>query len=390
MDVPLFFGQRMSPAVRDRGVHAGARRPGQPRARGRHRRRGRGGARDECLGRVPPGPVMRELGGPCLGVADQTRSWLVGYDQLIVAAGARDLNLAFRGWEKAGHDGRGRGPRAPHADTRPWPRGAWSSSARGHSPGRGDPRARPRHRGAGDRGGEPGPSRGRRGARPARGGRRALLPGARGRRGAREPRRARGGAPRRDRHGPPADPGVGARDRVRHRLSRRRPDPADRAAPDPGLPPRVPLGARQVRPRDRRGPAHEPRRRLRRPATSRAWTSARCWRRSARSTAGRRGGSGRRGGAWDDRAGPGAGAPPARLRYSPLAPAPRAHDYWRQWLQATLAAGRLGHPRVPVRGGDPGRAGRRPPPRYLGPRSAPMQGPVRHTSSRTGRPIRTR
>jgi NADPH-dependent 2,4-dienoyl-CoA reductase/sulfur reductase-like enzyme len=35
-------------------------------------------------------------------VADLSRSWLIGYDRLIVAAGARDLVLAFRGWEKAG------------------------------------------------------------------------------------------------------------------------------------------------------------------------------------------------------------------------------------------------------------------------------------------------
>jgi NADPH-dependent 2,4-dienoyl-CoA reductase/sulfur reductase-like enzyme len=102
MDVPLFFGQRMSPAVRDRGVMLERVVRANP-------------ALDEAIdagvevelgmsvwGAFRPGPVMRELGGACVGVADQTRSWLVGYDQLIVAAGARDLNLAFRGWEKAG------------------------------------------------------------------------------------------------------------------------------------------------------------------------------------------------------------------------------------------------------------------------------------------------
>jgi NADPH-dependent 2,4-dienoyl-CoA reductase/sulfur reductase-like enzyme len=53
-------------------------------------------------GAFRPGPTLRELGGACLGVADQSRSWLIGYDRLIVAAGARDLGMAFRGWEKAG------------------------------------------------------------------------------------------------------------------------------------------------------------------------------------------------------------------------------------------------------------------------------------------------
>jgi NADPH-dependent 2,4-dienoyl-CoA reductase/sulfur reductase-like enzyme len=102
MDVPLYFGQRMTPAVRDRGVMLERVVRANP-------------ALEEAIdagvevelglsawGAFRPGPVMRELGGPCVGVADQTRSWLVGYDQLIVAAGARDLNLAFRGWEKAG------------------------------------------------------------------------------------------------------------------------------------------------------------------------------------------------------------------------------------------------------------------------------------------------
>src|SRR5262245_22832166 len=102
MDVPLFFGQRMSAAVRDRGVmleRVVRTNPGLEEAI-------EAGVEVELgvsvWGAFHPGPVMRELGGACVGVADQTRSWLVGYDQLIVAAGARDLNLAFRGWEKAG------------------------------------------------------------------------------------------------------------------------------------------------------------------------------------------------------------------------------------------------------------------------------------------------
>ncbi len=101
MDVPLYFGQRMSAAVRDRGVMLERVVRANP-------------ALEEAIeagvevelgvsvwGAFRPGPTMRELGA-CVGVADQARSWLVGYDRLIVAAGARDLELAFRGWEKAG------------------------------------------------------------------------------------------------------------------------------------------------------------------------------------------------------------------------------------------------------------------------------------------------
>ena len=102
MDVPLYFGQRMSPAVRDRG----AMLERVVRANPPLEEALEAGVEVELgvsvWGAFRPGPTMRELGGACLGVADQARSWLVGYDRLIVAAGARDVGLAFRGWEKAG------------------------------------------------------------------------------------------------------------------------------------------------------------------------------------------------------------------------------------------------------------------------------------------------
>jgi thioredoxin reductase len=101
MDVPLYFGQRMSAAVRDRGVMLER----VVRANAALEEAIDAGVEVELgvsvWGAFRPGPTMREF-GPCLGVADLSRSWLVGYDRLIVAAGARDLVLAFRGWEKAG------------------------------------------------------------------------------------------------------------------------------------------------------------------------------------------------------------------------------------------------------------------------------------------------
>src|SRR2546430_6307425 len=53
------------------------------------------------------GPTVQELPAPMLGLADDRRSWLVGYDRLIVAAGARDVVLGFPGWERAGTPGAG-------------------------------------------------------------------------------------------------------------------------------------------------------------------------------------------------------------------------------------------------------------------------------------------
>ena len=46
--------------------------------------------------------TSRVLDGPQLGLADEERSWLMKFDRLIVAAGARDLGIAFAGWDLAG------------------------------------------------------------------------------------------------------------------------------------------------------------------------------------------------------------------------------------------------------------------------------------------------
>ncbi len=49
-----------------------------------------------------PGPASRALPGPLLGLSDDTTSWLVGFDRLVVAAGARDLALGFEGADLPG------------------------------------------------------------------------------------------------------------------------------------------------------------------------------------------------------------------------------------------------------------------------------------------------
>ena len=46
--------------------------------------------------------TSRALDGPQLGLADDERSWVIRYDRLIVAAGARDLGMSFTGWNLAG------------------------------------------------------------------------------------------------------------------------------------------------------------------------------------------------------------------------------------------------------------------------------------------------
>ena len=102
MDVPLYFGQRMSAAVRDRGVMLERVVGANPALEAAIEAGVEVELGVSVWGAFQPAPNVRELGFACVGVADQARSWLVGYDRLIVAAGARDLSLAFRGWEKAG------------------------------------------------------------------------------------------------------------------------------------------------------------------------------------------------------------------------------------------------------------------------------------------------
>ena len=49
-----------------------------------------------------PGPALTALPGPVVGLADAERSWLCGFSELVIAAGARDLVLGFAGAELPG------------------------------------------------------------------------------------------------------------------------------------------------------------------------------------------------------------------------------------------------------------------------------------------------
>jgi thioredoxin reductase len=102
MDVPLCFGQRTQPAVRNRALMFERVVETNPALASAHE-----AGVDVQLGTYVwaafvGGPTVQELPAPMLGLADERRSWLVSYDRLIVAAGARDVLLGFAGWERAG------------------------------------------------------------------------------------------------------------------------------------------------------------------------------------------------------------------------------------------------------------------------------------------------
>lgn len=48
------------------------------------------------------GPLVASLPGQLVGLADGEKSWMVGFDRLVLATGARDLPMAFPGWNQPG------------------------------------------------------------------------------------------------------------------------------------------------------------------------------------------------------------------------------------------------------------------------------------------------
>ena len=107
MDVPLCFGQRMDGSVRNRALMLERVVETNPELAAAHEAGVDVQLGTYVWGAFVNGPAVQELPGPMLGLADDRRSWLLGYDRLIVAAGARDVLLGFPGWERAGTLGAG-------------------------------------------------------------------------------------------------------------------------------------------------------------------------------------------------------------------------------------------------------------------------------------------
>jgi thioredoxin reductase len=102
IDVPWMFGERMGAAVQNQArmlERIVAARPALQCAFD--------AGVDVRLGHYAwsafvQGPTSKALPKPLLGLADEVRAWFVSFDRMIVAAGARDLALAFPGWDIPG------------------------------------------------------------------------------------------------------------------------------------------------------------------------------------------------------------------------------------------------------------------------------------------------
>jgi len=100
LDTPLLYGGRMTGAVQRRGIESlVAANPALEEAAelGVDVRLG-----VIAWGLYVNGPALRSLPAPMVGLADEGRSWMCGFDRLILATGARDIALAFPGWDQPG------------------------------------------------------------------------------------------------------------------------------------------------------------------------------------------------------------------------------------------------------------------------------------------------
>ena len=101
-DVPLQFGGRAGGAARNRTAMLEAFVASDPAIAeafdaGIDVRLG-----TACWGLYAPGPSVGWLPGPVAALMDETRSWMLGAEQVVVATGRRDMGLAFAGWELPG------------------------------------------------------------------------------------------------------------------------------------------------------------------------------------------------------------------------------------------------------------------------------------------------
>ena len=102
LDCPLYFGARYTGAVQSRPrmmAQILAARPALEEAY-------EAGVEIElgvsCWGAWVPGFGLASLPSPLAGLADEDRAWMVGFERLILATGARDVAVSFKGWDQPG------------------------------------------------------------------------------------------------------------------------------------------------------------------------------------------------------------------------------------------------------------------------------------------------
>jgi thioredoxin reductase len=102
LDVPLYFGGRATAALHNKGRMLEQIVSTDPMIEAAFEAGVEVMLGTSVWGAFVKGPGSNALPGPVVGLADEERSWLCGFDRLIVATGARDLVVSFQGWDQPG------------------------------------------------------------------------------------------------------------------------------------------------------------------------------------------------------------------------------------------------------------------------------------------------
>lgn len=102
LDVPFFFGGRAGPALQNKARMVEQMLFASPALEDAFEAGVDVRLGTYCWGAFVKGPGFRTFPVPVVGLADEERSWLVSFDRLILATGARDLVLFFEGADQPG------------------------------------------------------------------------------------------------------------------------------------------------------------------------------------------------------------------------------------------------------------------------------------------------
>ena len=101
-DIPLHFGTRMSAALQSRNAALERVLEANPALSQAFEAGIDVRLATVCFGLYPRHAAAAWMDTPCAGLADAERAYLVRFKQVIVAAGCRDMGLAFEGWQLPG------------------------------------------------------------------------------------------------------------------------------------------------------------------------------------------------------------------------------------------------------------------------------------------------
>ena len=102
LDVPLYYGGRATGAVQNKGRMLEQIFSADPALEAAFEAGVEVALGTYAWGAFVNGPALNALPEPVIGLADDQTSWLCGFGQLILATGARDLALSFKGWDQPG------------------------------------------------------------------------------------------------------------------------------------------------------------------------------------------------------------------------------------------------------------------------------------------------